>query len=254
MTSARAVITSPAVSSVTCPSCGSQGFNPQLVEPSDSIRDYSVKLPSGLSTKASLDSSKFSPIKIGDNFEALKRKMQPFPEPSPASPILVIYDNMNIESDDLKNSLQYIMKSEITRGDNNHDDFSPVSASSGGRSERPAERVFFEGQSHTILSDRTSGAALPDSVDGIQGGTLESSYDSRENISSIGKIDHDNYTVPVIPNQNNIIESGKQVETIPCIDPEPSSNYYRSDGMSNVLINEIHHNNFNSNEDQLLFQ
>ena len=57
---------------VPCPNCGTMGFAPALVAPQDNIRDYSFVVSSKETSNSYRTSS---PVRIGDSFEELKRKM-----------------------------------------------------------------------------------------------------------------------------------------------------------------------------------
>jgi hypothetical protein len=61
-----------------CPTCNSFGFAPRLVALEERARDYSFSTKISCETENS--DKQYSPIKIGDDYEALIRKMQPFPD------------------------------------------------------------------------------------------------------------------------------------------------------------------------------
>ena len=170
--------------------------------------------------------------------------MQPFPEPSPASPILVIHDNISIQSDDLKNSLQYNMTSEILL-----DPFSPLGSFSNGRSERPAERVFLDGQSHNIiLSDGSSSSIAPSVADIAQGRDVSFNKISTEGLPEVSNLSND----IMVPSSGNPVESGKHEESSSLrIDKENSLAFYQS-GVLNHIINEDVNDNVYRNEDKLI--
>lgn len=68
------IVSSPTASAIPCPLCNTNGFEPKLVELSENVRDYSTKMSEGSATALP-----YSPIRIGDDFDVLKRKMQPYP-------------------------------------------------------------------------------------------------------------------------------------------------------------------------------
>lgn len=63
-----------------CLSCNTPGFQPRLVQHEDIIRDYSRNTCDASFNGSSPGSIPYSPVKIGDSYENLKRKMQPFPD------------------------------------------------------------------------------------------------------------------------------------------------------------------------------
>jgi hypothetical protein len=81
----------PLLKTVSCPHCFTTGFDPMIVAPNEVIRDYSMngyKLAAtgpnatllSAPSSAQAPRKKFitTPVKIGDSFEELKRKMLPF--------------------------------------------------------------------------------------------------------------------------------------------------------------------------------
>lgn len=79
---------------ISCPHCFTHGFHINTVTPAEQVRDYSMRVPSGAS---SYYASQASPIRIGESFEELKRKVIPYkvlsqksdnPHPTTTSPSL----------------------------------------------------------------------------------------------------------------------------------------------------------------------
>jgi hypothetical protein len=68
--------------SIACPHCTTPGFDPKLVLLQDDVRDYSTKDPQHEQRQQQLQQQQQdnaqSPVKVGDTFEDLKRKMVPF--------------------------------------------------------------------------------------------------------------------------------------------------------------------------------
>jgi hypothetical protein len=60
-----------------CPNCNTSGFNPTLVSRSDAVRDYLDSGPPSSGGSSLPLQATASPMKIGDSFEDLKRKMAP---------------------------------------------------------------------------------------------------------------------------------------------------------------------------------
>lgn len=59
---------------ISCPHCNRDEYQIELVLPQDSIRDYRINIPNTITT----NDSSISPLRIGDSFEDMKRKMKPF--------------------------------------------------------------------------------------------------------------------------------------------------------------------------------
>jgi hypothetical protein len=91
--------------SLDCPHCCQNGFEPQLVVLQDSVRDYSMNSPKFLFDDDNNNNISHSPVKIGDSFESLKRKMKPFSSKSNLTGNIKsnidsnIYDNITGEED-----------------------------------------------------------------------------------------------------------------------------------------------------------
>ena len=60
---------------IPCPHCFRDEYQIELVLPQDSIRDYRISLPPN---NSKYSNEGVSPLKVGDSFENMKRKMKPF--------------------------------------------------------------------------------------------------------------------------------------------------------------------------------
>jgi hypothetical protein len=76
-----------AEAALACPNCGAEGFRPEPVPLGDAVRNYATTpgVGANAASKGQLTSGgthhglpMHSPIKVGDSFDDLKRKMQPF--------------------------------------------------------------------------------------------------------------------------------------------------------------------------------
>eukprot|EP01031_Cornospumella_fuschlensis_P029023 gene29023-35032_t len=76
---------------IHCPHCLSIGFRPVRVDSQEMVRDYSYQHPSASSyTQA-------SPLKVGETFEDMKRKMIPYKVHAPADGATSVIDGVPIE-------------------------------------------------------------------------------------------------------------------------------------------------------------
>lgn len=67
--------------SIACPHCNNNGFVPVEVSETEDVKDYTYKIPevsNGDNERDLGDQMKPSPLKIGESFENMKRKMIPF--------------------------------------------------------------------------------------------------------------------------------------------------------------------------------
>jgi hypothetical protein len=70
MRSVNEIIGCKSLKDIPCPNCASPGFDPRMVALVDGVRDYSMK-----NDYVNILRIQSSPIRVGDSFDELKRKM-----------------------------------------------------------------------------------------------------------------------------------------------------------------------------------